>query len=55
MSETILVEHNSNQPLITTTTTNDIDRNSEDKHLLSNQDNSISSSNTSILSVHLSQ
>jgi len=36
MSEAIL-ENNSNQPLITT---NDIDLTNEEKHLLSNQDNS---------------
>jgi len=39
MSEAIL-ENNSNQPLITT---NDIDLINEEKHLLSNQDNSSSS------------
>ena len=41
MSETI-VESNSNQPLITT---NDIDISHEEKELLSNQDNSLSTSN----------
>lgn len=39
MSEAIL-ENNSNQPLIITT---DIDLPNEEKHLLSNQDNTISS------------
>lgn len=45
MSEAI-VGNNSNQPLIIT---NDIDLTNEDKHLLSNQDNSSSSSNREYL------